>query len=644
MIVSSTLGAHALFALFAAASLGCGLRALGRCGRDLRLLERTALACGVGLGLMATAVLWLGLLDLMAPGPLALALAAMAGAGWKPLREWGARVGAALRGARPSPSDLFLGALALGVCAAGWLFHRLPPVFFDTLVYHLGLPSQYLLHGGLVHLPRFHYGALPGNAEMLYTLALGLGGEPLARLASWWGGCVLALSVAALARRFSPGAAGIGFVAAASAPVAMFLAAHNGSDHLAALWIFQALMTGIEWRRGGGGGWLVRMGLLLGFAAGTKYTALYQAAPFALLYLTRPGGGAAGRSAGARLRALGLHSALVALPFLAAAGPWYARNLIHTGNPVYPAFYSRLGGEGWSEASAERVGADVRHGAGRELTLEAAARIPWDLVMRPSRFGMFGEAGRMFWLFAAAAAWAAVRRPDLRRPAALALLALPFWLATSLNLRYLHPALAITFFLSAVGLADLARGSRAARAAVLAACALAAAANLKVFLVIEDGLFQATPALAGKVDRQEYLQTLVRAGKIAYYPAAQWVNQNLPVQARLLLVGETRLYYFERRLAASSAYDTALIVDAVRRGGSADGTLCELARQGITHLLYNQPEAMRLEAGRDYFSWRNAQEKAVFDALPSRLRLLAALPQQVFIFELPRAPSGCLPA
>jgi hypothetical protein len=271
-------------------------------------------------------------------------------------------------------------------------------------------------------------------------------------------------------------------------------------------------------------------------------------------------------------------------------------------------------------------------------------RIPWDLVTKPSRFGMFGYAGQMFWIFAAAAAWAAARRSDLRRPAAVALLAVPFWLATSLNLRYLHPALAILFFLSAVALADLARRAPVWRAAVFLACALAVAANLLLVLRIENGLFRAGPALAGTVDRDEYLQSLVGAGAISYYPAAQKVNRILPPRARLLLVGETRLYYFERRLAASSAYDTAIIVDAVRRGGSVEGTLCELSRMGITHLLYNQPEAMRLESGRDYFSWRDAGEKGVFDALPGRLRLLAAFPQQVFIFELPRAPAGCPPS
>ncbi len=40
--------------------------------------------------------------------------------------------------------------------------------------------------------------------------------------------------------------------------------------------------------------------------------------------------------------------ALVAVGVLAAFGPWMAKNIIETGNPVYPLCYNLFGGVDWN--------------------------------------------------------------------------------------------------------------------------------------------------------------------------------------------------------------------------------------------------------------------------------------------------------
>ena len=631
--------AHTGLLLVLAATLAIGLRALAWIGcRDLDLPRRTVLGLGVGLGLCAAAVMWLGLADALRARWIALLLAAMLAAGARDLAAWARQALAALRtatlptGARPHL------ALALLVCGAGWIFFRLPPVFFDALVYHVGLPQQYLVRGGLEYLPHSHYSALPANAEMLYTLGLGLSGEMLAQLLSWWIGMLAALSVAAECASLLPGAGWIGFAALAGMPVLLFMGAHSGTDHLVALFIFQALMSGRLWKERGEIRWLALTAALLGFAAGTKYTALYHAAPLALLWLGRGAGTSAPRALRRAVLGLAGRAAMVIAIGAALAGPWYVRNWLHTGNPVYPAFYSVLGGSDWSSESARKVAEDVRHGAGRDLTAAGVLSIPWDLVIHPQRFGALGEAGRGFWIFLLGAGYALLRRPDLRRLGVYAAMVLPFWLATSLNLRYILPLLSVVQMLAGVGLAELARRSRPAARLVALGCAACVAANLWVFLVTEQQVFAPARLLAGATDRDAYLQEIV-----TYYPAARKVNAELPQSARLLLVGETRVFYFERPVVASSAYDRAAIVDIVRAGGSVDGALCELSRRGFTHLVYNQPEADRLEAGLDYFSWKNDEERRIFNELPGRLRLWYAA-RWVFIFEVPPPPAGCLPA
>jgi hypothetical protein len=42
-----------------------------------------------------------------------------------------------------------------------------------------------------------------------------------------------------------------------------------------------------------------------------------------------------------------------ALVVLVAAAPWYVRNTVETGNPLYPFGYGVFGGRHWSNAASE---------------------------------------------------------------------------------------------------------------------------------------------------------------------------------------------------------------------------------------------------------------------------------------------------
>ncbi|MFC1522653.1 hypothetical protein ACFL6Y_09610 [Elusimicrobiota bacterium] len=60
-----------------------------------------------------------------------------------------------------------------------------PEVFYDSLVYHLGIPNLYLLEGGIVDLPFMAFAKFPKLFHMLYLFALGLDQEVLAKMIHW---------------------------------------------------------------------------------------------------------------------------------------------------------------------------------------------------------------------------------------------------------------------------------------------------------------------------------------------------------------------------------------------------------------------------------------------------------------------------
>ena len=91
--------------------------------------------------------------------------------------------------------------------------------------------------------------------------------------------------------------------------------------------------------------------------------------------------------------------------------------------------------------------------------------------------------------------------------------------------------------------------------------------------------------------------------------AAAFVNARLPKNVKILFLGETRIYYFQRPVVAPSPYDEHPI-GKVAASGPDPGTIRDrLAGQGYTHILVCWPEWERL--GRQYYSrlWENGENE-----------------------------------
>ena len=56
---------------------------------------------------------------------------------------------------------------------------------WDSLMYHLAVPQQYLRHGKIVELPYDHHSYFPFTMDMLFLWGLALRGPVLAKLFHW---------------------------------------------------------------------------------------------------------------------------------------------------------------------------------------------------------------------------------------------------------------------------------------------------------------------------------------------------------------------------------------------------------------------------------------------------------------------------
>jgi hypothetical protein len=133
-------------------------------------------------------------------------------------------------------------------------------------------------------------------------------------------------------------------------------------------------------------------GLLTGFALGVKVSA----APVALVVLALLVWRARTLPAAARRRGTVAAVLLVAAAWLVTAGYWYARNVVHTGNPVYPAAW--LGGPGTTFPETTLVEYARHYGVRR--TLDDAVKVYADWPPSHAILAALGLLGLAGWLTA----------------------------------------------------------------------------------------------------------------------------------------------------------------------------------------------------------------------------------------------------
>lgn len=491
--------------------------------------------------------------------------------------------------------------LALYVAALGALTFALslaPPggADYDSLTYHLAAPAQFLRAGKVVALPYDHHSYFPFTLEMLYLAGLAARGAVLAKLFHWLMLPLGALALLALGRRAQSARAGLLAAALyASMPLVLGEATTAYVDLGFAAWVFLALLCfeGATAQRSDAR-WLW-CGAFCGFALGSKYFGWLIFGFLGVWLLV----------AGARAQTLSARRlALFACPALLIGLPWYARNALWTGNPVFPFAFGIFGGRGWTSAMAAAYDASQTiYGFG--ITPLDAAWLPWRLALTPlgagqpfwplsnapaanGKTGLFEVAGLALSSFPGPAVWAlgvpalALRRArGLRVSGALFVFLLLFWFVSSQQIRYLLPALGLLALLGGAFWAQHASQWRLAR--------WVGNAGLVAWLVFAPVwlAMSARPSWGVLSGAQSPAAYLSRA--LPGYDAMQWATRNTPPNAKFAVYGEPRCFYLDRAYFwADDEHNNLIDYAHLRNGADFARALRSL---GATHLLWNADAA-----------------------------------------------------
>jgi 4-amino-4-deoxy-L-arabinose transferase-like glycosyltransferase len=463
-----------------------------------------------------------------------------------------------------------------------------PPTSWDGLFYHLTGPALYIDRTAIrplnVNIPHL---AFPSLMEMLFSLAMLLRSDVAAKLLHLAYGLLMMAVVYRLSQRWQGREVGRwSLLLLASMPMVAVLAAWAYNDLALAFYQLAALYSLLIWRKDERWGWLVVAGVLSGLALGLKYTA-FPLPLTGLIYLLW-------RSKD-RWRAAAIFALLTGL----IAAPWYLRNWVFTGNPVYPFVFH---GQNWDAFRAAWY-AHAGTGIGWHPLQILALPATMTLGLRDVNY-YDGRMGPLFLALTPAVIWLLVRtwrgRVRLRAPnrkrqvfillggfAAVYAITWTLGVIQSRSLfqaRLFLPGFAALVPLLSQSLVELAAMDRPGFS--LSAFVRLAVGAVLALALVDQGLavLRVDPLgyLVGYESRPDYLTRVLGD----YYRAMEELEGIVPEDGRVLFLWEPRSYYSPRNAQPDAILDNWA---HLRHRYHTDAQIiAHLREDGYTHVLLNR--------------------------------------------------------
>ncbi len=519
---------------------------------------------------------------------------------------------------RPSNFSLILFVLITILTGLTGIASLAPPIAKDSLLYHFALPRGFVAQHSNAFVDGNIASYLALGTEMHVVWARLLGGIFNERAAEAAGGVVVFLFFPLLLVAIYGWAREVGIsrrwslvatLTVASVPTAFHVASSGYVDLALALFITLAIRSLCRWWKAQDTQSIILIAIFLGAALSIKLTTVFAIAAFALIVLLRARGGetvaitpgsdnagnpvaeapgtdtAPGVLRPGRIVLSGFAALLLAGVF---ASPWYVRNWVATGSPVFPFYMSIWKGaaEGWDVERSnlfQEMNSQYGGAAANPVNyLTAPLRV--SLAAQPEDPPLYdGVLGPMFLIVLPLLIWAFWKREvavEAKIAAGVAGVMFLFWMFSSAQLRYLLPivpALAVAIAASVESLSGPRDAlNKAAKFSLAGASIVCIATSFAWFC-------QKAPlrVVLGGETRDQYLTR-----NLDYYPFYQAINSDTPVDAKVWLINMRRdTYYIERPVFSDYLFEDWTLRKMVWESRSSQELRAKAAAMGIKYVL-----------------------------------------------------------
>ncbi|MEM2772724.1 MAG: glycosyltransferase family 39 protein [Candidatus Pacearchaeota archaeon] len=464
-----------------------------------------------------------------------------------------------------------------------------PETFFDSQFYLLGLPNQWRLQHKISFNKYIFASMYPFNINMLYLLAITLNDDISAKLIHWFCGIICCFTIYTFVKKyFSKTVALIAVLIFYTVPTLMAVSWKTAIELGIAMFETAMVLCMVEYVINRDKLWLIWCGIFAGFSVGSKYLSLVEVFSISLsffmfnLIIDKE-----------KISDIAKNYLYFLLPAITICLPWYLRNLIITGNPVFPFFADKIG-----FIKPRVVGNIFADPPFPKFSFKNYFLFLWPLTL--GQLQQESYPGGIFLVFLPFLFLFKNVDKKMKFISIYVIICLFLWCVVGrFYLRYFIPVLSVVAILYAYFIEEnkLPKWFKNLTHIIFIFIIFS---NINFAMRILH--FTQTPAhfVFTNMSKKEYLSTQRPSYPCPYYQVADWVNKNLPKNVKLLLLGETRGLFFERQYVTHGVLEYSPLIENLKKVQSASQLYEEFKKQGITHVVLNVPEAKRL-SGYDNF-------------------------------------------
>jgi len=509
---------------------------------------------------------------------------------------------------------LFVGFLVV-LIASIIILASVPPVSRDALTHHLAVPKLYLDHGGIYEIPELEFSYYPMNLDLLYLIPLFFGNDIIPKVIHFSFALLTAWIIFSfLKKRIDTCHALFGVILFLSLPVIIKLSITVYVDLGLIFFSTASIIYLLKWiEKDFNVKYLVYSSIWCGLALGTKYNGLIVLflltffVPFIYLQAARD-------KMSRQVNAIGYGAAFVLISLLIFS-PWMIKNLLWTGNPIYPLYDNLINQEkeylnerdiAYSTNSTKSTSITYRKSSNERLGPFGIRRLVygekwWETAAIPVRVFFQGKDndpkyfdGRLnpylfilpFFAFINTKRQFNEFKTEKKILLTFALLFLLYtFMKTDMRIRYISPIIPSLVILTVFGLNEIVvfinnkyskTAGKKINGIVFVFMTFLLSLNI-VYLIDQFRAIEPMSYITGRVERDEYIEKYRPE-----YAAINYANLNLPVNAKILcLFLGHRGYYFDRK----KTFSLDLVSKTILRENSSEKILVELEGKSITHIL-----------------------------------------------------------
>jgi hypothetical protein len=431
----------------------------------------------------------------------------------------------------------------IGIILLAGLFNSLTPVWDqDGLMYHLPGAKAFFDAGRFVLLPEIWQANGPFAVEMLNLLGLAIGIPILSKLINFSFMFILILATYHFGKRYLGEFRGyLAALILLGTPMVPMIGSLAYADIGWTLYSFLGICAILRWQEENRRGWLIVAGLMSGLALGIKYLAWEQLLALAL-WVTIVSARQSWKQAVSNSASLGAIALLV-------GSPWYIKNLLLSGNPIYPFVF---GGEKWGVIRLASLSAFLNSfGSGKSLS--DFFLFPWNIFVNIDRFATSPfDLPSFLFLLAPFSLWMK-RSRAISALGFISLVGFVIWWLGSQQSRFLLPLFPGLSLITAFVLVDLWKQfnfgalKRITVRVIFFSLVIVQIIYMLSFLIFVGWFVRPLPVILGLESKDSFLSRMV-----VNYRALRYVQTHYPGGTEVALFWDGSGYYCEKCNLATS--------------------------------------------------------------------------------------------